>query len=549
MSPGGLAMREASLLLGGVLLCGAMVAMAQAPTQLTAVNQMSGPYRIAGVLVNAATGEPVRRATIEALKADDSHAVALCVTDSDGRFALDRLAAAKYQLAASKRGFRSAFYDEHDQFSSAIVTGPDQDTTHLEFKLTQGAVVRGVVTSDDGEPVADARVMLFKRPQFPAAGERTVQADASATDDTGAYEFSDLAAGEYLLAVVAQPWYAIHEGAPARRNAALDVAYPVTYFDSTTEEGSATPIVLAGGSHQEANVSLHAVPALRLAVPVSRKPDSSVVLPQLQSSVFGNDITTDGNDLRDPGTGGLTMEFTGIAPGHYQLTQFDPPRVVDLDLTSNQQMDANAGSAALSVEGQVRMTSAAPLTEEITVSLQRADGGPGQSLYAAPALKGRFRFDAVPPGEWVVMATDGDRALPVVAVSAGGVQRAGNVVTLKERASELQVMLSGAVTRVEGFAQKDGKGFAGAMIVLLPKNRALWKALTRRDQSDSDGSFALPDVAPGNYTAIAIEDGWALDWTSPDAMARYLSDGTTVTITEQSGALIRLSSPVLVRTR
>ncbi len=53
-------------------------------------NALSGPYRIAGVLVNAATGEPVRRATVEALNEDDSHAVASCVTDNDGRFALEQ---------------------------------------------------------------------------------------------------------------------------------------------------------------------------------------------------------------------------------------------------------------------------------------------------------------------------------------------------------------------------------------------------------------------------------------------------------------------------
>ena len=541
-------MRQAALWLGGILVCGAVVAMAQVTTQLTAANQMSGPYRIAGVLVNAATGEPVRRATVEALKSDDSHAVASCVTDNDGRFALERLAAAKYQLTASKRGFRSAFYDEHDQFSSAIVAGPDQDPTHLEFKLMPGAVVRGVVTSDDGEPVADARVMLFKRPQFPGAGERTVQVDASPTDDTGAYEFSDLPAGEYLLAVAAEPWYAIHEGTPAKRNAALDVAYPVTYFDSTTEEGSATPIVLAGGSRVEVNIGMHAVPALHLSIAVPRKPDGSLARPELQQIIFGNVVGAESSGFLDALQTG-SVEMSGIAPGHYELTQGEPPRIVDLDLASNQQLDANAGSAAISVEGQVRMTSRAPLAEEITVSLQRVDGGAGQSLYAAPALQGRFRFDAVPPGEWAVMATAGDKALPVVAVSAGGVQRAGNIVTLKERATELQVTLSGAVTRVEGFARKNGNGFAGAMIVLLPNNRALWKALTRRDQSDSDGSFALPDVAPGNYTAIAIEDGWALDWSSPDAMARYLREGTSVTITEQSGALIRLSSPVPVQMR
>ena len=126
------------------------------------------------------------------------------------------------------------------------MTGPDQDTTHLQFRLTPGAVLRGVVTSDDGEPVAQARVMLFRRPRHPGAGERTAQVDASVTDDTGAYEIGDLPAGEYLLAVMAEPWYAVHEGPIAKRNTALDVVYPVTYFDSTTEEGSATPMVLAG---------------------------------------------------------------------------------------------------------------------------------------------------------------------------------------------------------------------------------------------------------------------------------------------------------------
>jgi len=546
-----LAIRESTFWLVVAACSGAMLAAAQkplAPSQSTAMGAMSGPNRIAGVLVNAVSGEPLRRATVEALKEDDSHAVASCVSDSEGRFALERLAAAKYQLSASKRGFRTAYYDEHEGFSTAIVTGPDQDTTHLQFKLMPGAGVRGVVTGDDGEPVASARVMLFKQPNFPTAAEHTAQVDGTITDDTGAYEFGELAAGEYLLAVVAEPWYAVHEGAQARRNTALDVAYPVTYFDSTTEEGSATPIVLAGGGHQEANISLHAVPALHLSISTPRKSDGSISMPQLQQTLFGNAIPSEvASEMSDPRAG--TAEIGGIAPGHYELTQGDPPRIVDFDLAVSQQVDPNAGTAANPVEGRVRMASGAVVPAEITISLARMDGGVGQSVFATQAHQGRFRFDAVPPGEWAVMATSGDKALPVVAVSAGSTQQAGNIVTLREHTRELTATLSGAGTRVEGFARKDGNGFAGAMIVLLPKNPALWRALTRRDQSDSDGSFALPDVAPGNYTVVAIEDGWALDWTSSEAMARYLPGGTSVTVTEQSGTLIRLSSPLSVQTR
>lgn len=547
----GKALCKAARLLAAVFVCGPMVIAvlhAQPPSSSTAANSTSGQYSIVGVLVNAATGEPVQRATVEALKENDSHAVASCITNSEGRFALDRLAAAKYQLSASKRGFRTAFYDEHDQFATSIVTGPDQDTTHLQFKLTPGAVLRGEVTSDDGEPVAGARVMLYKRPKFPGAEERTMQVNAAVTDDTGAYEMGDIAAGEYLLAVVAEPWYAVHEGTPAKRNAALDVAYPVTYFDSTTEERSATPLVLAGGSREEANISLHAMPALHLDIAVPRKPDGSLARPELQQTIFGNTVSSESAGFLDAMQTG-SVEMGGIAPGHYELTQGDPPRIVDLDLASSQQVDANLGTVANSVSGFVRMASGAPVPEEITVSLQRVDGGVGQSIFAAQAHQGRFTFDAVPPGEWAVVATMGDKAVPVVAVAGGGAHSIGNIVTLKESVPSLAVTLSEAAVRVEGFAKKERKGFAGAMVVLLPKNTALWKALTRRDQSDSDGSFALQDVAPGEYTAIAIEDGWELDWTSPETMARYLSGGTSVTVTEKSSALIRLGSSVAVQMR
>ena len=40
--------------------------------------------------------------------------------------------------------------------------------------------------------------------------------DTAISDDTGAYEFDNLAKGEYLLAVKAEPWYAMH----AKRRAA-----------------------------------------------------------------------------------------------------------------------------------------------------------------------------------------------------------------------------------------------------------------------------------------------------------------------------------------
>lgn len=531
-----------------LLLCGLALAAAGFAQTRPASTDSSGPYRIEGVLTNSLTGEPVRRAVVEALNNQDNHAVASCVTDNDGRFALDHLAADKYNLTASKRGFRTAAFDEHDEFASAIVTGSDQDTSHLQFKINPQSILRGVVTDEAGEPVAGARIMLFKRPKHAESGERIVQAETTIADDTGAYEFGNLAAGEYLMAVIGDPWYAVHEGIPAKRNPALDVVYPVTYFDSTTDEASATPIVLAGGSHVEANLSLLAVPALRISIAVPRKPDGSLARPELQQTVFGTSISSESAGFIDALQTG-SVEMDGIAPGHYQLTQGDPPRVTDLELSASQQVDPDAGITANAVAGRIRMLSGAPAPDEVTLSLERVDNIPGQSIIATSAGKGRFTFDTVPPGRWAVSATAGNEAIPVISVAAGAAQEPGNVVTLKDHSPHLVVTLSDFAIDVKGFAKMDGKGFAGAMIVLLPRNPALWRSMTRRDQSDSDGSFALHSVSLGDYALIAIADGWELDWTNPDAMARYLSRGTNVRVTESSGKLVELGAPVTVQQR
>jgi hypothetical protein len=50
------------------------------------------------------------------------------------------------------------------------------------------------------------------------------------------------------------------------------------------------------------------------------------------------------------------------------------------------------------------------------------------------------------------------------------------------------------------------------------------------NQSDSDGSFMCERVPPGRYTAVAIDQGWKLDWRRPEVISPYLARGVTMTI-------------------
>ncbi len=502
-------------------------------------------YRIAGRIVNSTTGEPLGRAAIAALADPVNRIVATALSDSEGHFVIEHLPAGRYPLTASKRGFRTAWYDEHDDFSSAIVTGEGQDTEHLQFKLVPSAVLRGIVTGDGGDPVEGASVMLFKQPEPSNAGERVRQADSAITDDSGAYEFSNLTAGQYLVAVKAEPWYALHGNAnrkPDRAGTELDVAYPITFFDSTVDEASAAPVVITAGSREEANINLHAVQALHVTLPLSVRRGAPPV--ELRQTVFGAEIQSRGADIIAVQQG--TIEVTGIAPGHYDLTHGDPPRTVELDAASDVEIDANAGTPSVVVTGTLRSTSGIPVDEDTNLVLQPADDNGRRSSVTSFARKGQFQFDSVLPGRWNLSVYIGSigQELPIIAVSSGKRAVSGNEVVVGDQPLNLGVTVSRSQTRIQGFARMNGKPAPGVMIVLVPREASAYGSLLRRDESDSDGSFSLRDVPAGQYTVVAIDDGWKLDWRRRESMNRYLAGGVAVTVGEGSGPTVRLAQPV-----
>jgi len=73
--------------------------------------------------------------------------------------------------------------------------------------------------------------------------------------------------------------------------------------------------------------------------------------------------------------------------------------------------------------------------------------------------------------------------------------------------------------------------------------------LFRRDQSDLDGTFTLGTVILGEYTIVAIENGWDLNWSQPGVIAHYLKNGGKVVIAPTAQEPVRLSEPVEVQSR
>lgn len=107
----------------GFVLVGAAL---KAEGQTSAVQEgarASKTFRIAGTVVNAMTGAPLSQARISIADTRDRSKPIGMITSEDGHFEFSQLKVGKYSLSGAKRGFISAAYEQHEQYSTAIVTG------------------------------------------------------------------------------------------------------------------------------------------------------------------------------------------------------------------------------------------------------------------------------------------------------------------------------------------------------------------------------------------------------------------------------------------
>ena len=535
----------------------ALAAMLAGVADLGAQASSPGQFRIAGTVVNRQDGTALDRVRVILRNVKDPKDVQSVLTREDGRFEFE-VRTGKFALHAAKRGFISSDYNQHEQYSTAIVAGAGVDTENLTLKLAPSAVLTGRVLDESGEPVRDATVILW-REDHTTGVSRISQFRQQASDDLGTYEFAPLDAGTYYLSVNANAWYAVHpraftpEGkaiAPGAVDASLDVVYPTTYYSSATESDAATPIVLEGGERPELDLRLTPLPALHLLFRSPSNGENAIGIPVLQKRAF------DGFDrpLRwqppEPIAPGLTELVT--PPGKYEVRVYgsgQSGRIVEADLTQDrQEIDGTAGEAVSTVRASVRLLEGGMLPRELFVVLR--DAKRRITTGAEVKGKGEADFGEVAPGTYEVLAGSRADSYSVLGVSVNGQATSGHTLHVPAGAtmSVTLTMVEGSA-HVAGVARRAGKPVAGAMVVLIPKHPGNNLDLFRRDQSDLDGSFSLSGVVPGAYTVTAIDDGWKLDWSRPEVISRYAARGTGLVVPAEKGKEIQLPVAVEVQSR
>lgn len=506
-------------------------------------------FRITGTVVDAVSGAAVKEAEVFLTRGQTTLTV---LTQPDGLFVFKHVEAGKYTLSARGKGYQLQAFNVHENFSTAIVAGADQNTENLLFRLTPAASISGQVTDEFSEAVRDAQVMLFW--EGITDGRQGVRIrNQTSTDDQGRYRFAGMQPGRYYLAVHAEPWYAqhntLHFSAPSfagmgrlqpitEQNANLDVVYPVTYYPHETEAARASMITLQPGDRAQADLTLQAVPALHLRFAVRGTDLPQGIAMQVVQQIFGGlPIFTNAQIISSDKD---SIEVAGVPPGHLGVKldmNADPANTKgmrsvqqEIDATRDGTVNLNEIADLVTINGKVEVTGTVGFPDQASIMLRPVEFGSEYFANISKEGKNEFQIADVKPGNYNLFLGNAP-GFYIDKVQAVGATVSGESVTIGSATQvRLAVRIGQGLGRVDGFALRDAKPVAGAMILLIPNQSQNDLFKFHRDQSDSDGSFTLQEITPGRYTLVAIENGWNQQWADPAVFKQWLNGGEAVQV-------------------
>lgn len=225
------------------------------------------------------------------------------ITDGSGHYTLADVTPDRYRLRFADGGFPIAYASEY--FDNALtlaaatdVTVSEGQTVTVNAQLTAASRIEGVVTDDEGHPLAGIQASLWVRDE--TNPNRWVTAGLHATtDSSGAYLFAGVDTGRYRLGFTDMQ-------SPHR--------YSTEYYDNASL-ATATELVVPDQPLFVINAQLAAVGAIIGTV----TDEAGNPLPNITATV-GNDLESDGWEWPN-----YTYTQSGVtdATGVYTITGVD----------------------------------------------------------------------------------------------------------------------------------------------------------------------------------------------------------------------------------
>lgn len=506
---------------------------------------------IRGRVLSAATGAPLKRASVWVEPFSPTRGVngtptvsgPATATDAEGRFALDNIDPGSYLLSARRTGYLDQGYGA----AEPEVIGPPVKLTagdtlgDVTLKLTPQSLLYGKVVDEDGEPVPDAELILYRvsyaggRRQFVPTGGTTSQAD-------GSLIIGNLGPGRYYLSA----WIRRTDQAPGARE-----VYVPTFYPSTADPGTAGPIEVAAGAEvrglaiqlRKSRVFHIRGRAVNAATGAAAGQVPFHLVPREPGLVAGENVgTTTSRDGR--------FEFSGVLPGSYRIqtdpsvafATFDPQggaparpetlfgrAIVAVSDSDVEDLTVTVGKGA-EIVGKI--TGAADASKRPSVALvPNGLNRPGDAVTQADA-DGTFRFHNVPPDVYQIAVGGLPDGAYVKSVSFGGQDITSQDLDLSSSTGgTLEIKLSPDAGEVTGTARNaKGDAMPGALVQIWPAG----STGVRSVKADESGAYRFRNLPPADYRVAAWED---LDddlAEYPAFRARFESQAVPVTLAERA---------------
>jgi len=492
---------------------------------------------VEGMVVNASTGQGLRRAIVYLRRSDVARNSAAqpsytAATDSEGKYVFTGLDAGTYVLTAERNGYTPARY------ASSVKLDRGQKASGLLVLMTPHAVITGRVLDDEGEPVVGAEVQVSSLGYLQGRKQLT-RAGSGNTNDLGEYRVFGLPAGRYYVS------------ATARSNpvAASTEEYATTYYPRTTDPASAAPIPVPAGA-QLRNIDLvmartHTVSVRGKVVCEIEGQQRNIFLsltPRLTMGVASMGVGSRGSAVQADGT----FEIPRVAPGSYMLqatATIDGKRYtsrVPLQVGSTNLEEVQAAiRPGATVTGKVRVDGRDnEKLAGLNVNLLSWESGGiiyGPMPSAKTEADGSFKLDDVGADRYTFQVYRLPEGYYVKSIRSGSVDVSAAGLEVNGAASPVDILVSPSAGVVEGTVidPRTDKPSAGATVVLVP--RAVERSeLYQRVATDQEGRFRIRNLVPGEYKLYGWEEVPPYAWMDPDFMRGVENKGEPVSVAEGS---------------
>jgi hypothetical protein len=487
-------------------------------------------YSLSGTVINAITGEPVRRAAVQVSGQNGS----VALTDAGGHFVVEGLAEGNVFLKAMKPGFSE---DEGSHPSSARV---GKDAPAVVLKLTPWGVISGRVTTKDEQPLEGFQIRILAKQNVAGRLIWTDQPNQALTNEDGEFRVVGLQAGTYYVAVDQSTVTTLSQkGVPNAR----EQIFAKVFFPGVPDLASATPIEIAPGQDVEANFTLS--PELMYQVTGTLSGPSNEVTGLTFSRKAGDDsdftqtaalqggkfqVKVPAGPYSVGGTMGGGVELT--TPGAAVVIRSDEADLhVPLHAATTIPVELEKEQGAGGSERKAPIQGIIPGLILQLVPLSQSRRGTnfwrGQAGGIPNVAPGTYRLEINTNGEWWVKSAQ-----------SGNVDLLSDDLTLSEgeQPEPIEVTLRDGAGTVSGTVTPAGNPDRVLVLLVQPHGTRNIVHAARPMQ----GYFAIPGIPPGDYEIVALDGGDQLEYADPEILNPYLSDAEHVTVRPRTTVTVNL---------